>query len=455
MEATHFTGRHGRDAHGPFSFMNPTIRRSRIRLNKADHQSSQEDLRSKDKGSQDAHGTQAHPAKGRNEIWIGDVERLFRTRDNRKGRHQISISSIQDQNAQFLTPKPSNTIRAVFRGVLRIFTAFPYWDISYLVALIFTIGSVDWVVNAFFVWLPLQVPSTEFKGEIANAGGISAFVGATIFEIGSVLLMIEAVNENRAKCFGWAIEEVLGDTGLRRLRPVGCVHHHVNRKNLVGKGKGVDGELSLDMEMAPKTDLNSNSKAKPSRTWTWWPTWYELKSHYFKEVGFLACLSQMIGATIFWISGFTALPPIYSRLTSTAAQNGAYWLPQVLGGTGFIVSGFLFMVETQQKWYLPAPKVLGWHIGLWNLIGGIGFTLCGALGFAASNSGCVYQGSLATFWGSWCFLVGSIIQLYESLDKQPVNVEDGGGRISDIVKSVYIKKSDSFFKLSYANLSWC
>lgn len=77
----------------------------------------------------------------------------------------------------------------------------------------------------------------------------------------------------------------------------------------------------------------------------------------------------MIGATVFWISGFTALPPIYDRLTSTAAQNGAYWLPQVIGGTGFIVSGTLFMLETQQKWYLPAPKVLGWHIGVWNLIG--------------------------------------------------------------------------------------
>ncbi|XMA13175.1 hypothetical protein WAI453_005966 [Rhynchosporium graminicola] len=54
------------------------------------------------------------------------------------------------------------------------------------------------------------------------------------------------------------------------------------------------------------------------------------------------------------------------------------------------------MVESQQRCYLPAPKVLGWHVGLWSLIGDIGITLCGALGFAASNSGCVYQGSLAT-----------------------------------------------------------
>ncbi len=33
------------------------------------------------------------------------------------------------------------------------------------------------------------------------------------------------------------------------------------------------------------------------------------------------------------------------------------------------------MLETQPKWYLPAPKALGWHIGLWNLLGAIGFTV--------------------------------------------------------------------------------
>ncbi len=62
---------------------------------------------------------------------------------------------------------------------------------------------------------------------------------------------------------------------------------------------------------------------------------------------------------------------------------------------------------------------------------GIGFTLCGALGFAATNSGCVYQGSLATFWGSFCFLIGSELQLFESLDKNPVEIEEGGGRVAD------------------------
>lgn len=70
----------------------------------------------------------------------------------------------------------------------------------------------------------------------------------------------------------------------------------------------------------------------------------------------------MIGATIFYISGFTALPGINNKLSS-AALDGAYWFPQILGAIFFVISGLLFMIETQKRWWLPAPRVLGWHIG--------------------------------------------------------------------------------------------
>lgn len=126
-----------------------------------------------------------------------------------------------------------------------MFTRYPYWDVSYLVAVIFTLGSVVWVLNAFFVWLPLAAPSTEFSGEEETAGGWTAFIGATIFEIGSILLMIEAVNENQSDCFGWALEEVLEENGMLRLRPSkDCSHHHGNKKNFVGKGKVSAGMAS-------------------------------------------------------------------------------------------------------------------------------------------------------------------------------------------------------------------
>jgi hypothetical protein len=144
-------------------------------------------------------------------------------------------------NAKYLTPPATNTLKETLKGIWRMFSTYPYWDVSYLVATVFTLGSVVWCINAFFVWLPLQAPSTEFTNEITSGGGISAFIGATIFEFGSILLMIEAVNENRSDCFGWAVEEVLEENGLLRLRADGCTHHHGNKENLVGKGKAAKG----------------------------------------------------------------------------------------------------------------------------------------------------------------------------------------------------------------------
>lgn len=160
----------------------------------------------------------------------------------------------------------------------------------------------------------------------------------------------------------------------------------------------------LDYPHPPHPPSKGDNLTDTPRTWL--PTLTELTTHYLREIGFLACLSQFLGATVFWISGFTAIPQINAALGTRAEQNGAYWLPQVVGGTGFVVSSLLFMVEVQERWYIPAPSLLGWHVGFWNLVGAIGFTLCGALGFAVDDGGPVeYALTLATFVGSWAFLV--------------------------------------------------
>ena len=63
-----------------------------------------------------------------------------------------------------------------------------------------------------------------------------------------MFLMLEAINENRADCFGWALEEVLEERGMIRLKADdGCTHHHHNTGNLVGRGKDHD---VLDMGYA-------------------------------------------------------------------------------------------------------------------------------------------------------------------------------------------------------------
>ena len=392
--------------HGAFSFLNPT--RAQFR-----HEPAGSKLAP---SSNTATSTSTEEDKpGKDEQPASDVRFLWRSRDNRKGRHALLIQDpVAGKDAQYIVPLRTSKPKEVMRNIVRMFTYFPYWDISWLVAIFFTIGSLVWVFNAFFVWLPLVAPSTEFPGEILNAGGITAFIGAIVFfETGSILLVLEAVNENTAGCFGWAIEQLAeGEHGKIHIQAdkQHCIHHHQNRKNFVGRSSANTSD-----EHRP-----SNENTKDGKTWQWFPSWNSLKKHYFHELGFLAGLSQLTGATIFGISGFTALPGIQNAISSQRVLNGVYWIPQIVGGSGFIVSSTLYMLETQKNWYTPAWGVLGWHIGFWNFIGALGFTLCGALGPAYGNSGAQYEASLATFWGSWAFLIGSVLQWYESLDKHPV-----------------------------------
>ena len=223
---------------GPLSFLNPT--RAAFRHNPAKEKTlyTATNLQNgvdADQTSEDKTG------KPDDEQPASSVEFNWRSRDNRKGRHALIVNPSIDPSPPYLVPKPTSSIREVARNIALMWTSYPYWDVSYLVAITFTWGSVVWVINAFFVFLPLVQPRTGFKDEILIGGGVSAFIGATVFEIGSVLLMVEAANENRSGCFGWAFKRVLsdGDGGHKfRIRPDKdrCTHHHTNKENFVGKG---------------------------------------------------------------------------------------------------------------------------------------------------------------------------------------------------------------------------
>ncbi|KAJ5443904.1 uncharacterized protein N7458_007776 [Penicillium daleae] len=405
---------------GPFSFLNPTwaryaptttIRGQTKPVSLAQQQEEEHE-----------HELTPDATPPSSSVKARSIEHLWRSRDNRKGRHPLKVDyRAPTSETGYLAPPPTATFSAVARGILRMATSAPVWDVSWLVAVTFTLGSVVWIINAFFVWLPLVDPGTEFSGEVSLGGGISAFIGATVFEVGSVLLLLEAVNANQTGCFGWALETELRKTenhagqGVTKVKPSKdeCRHHHVNRRNLVGLGRHLTHQISRDLSDGYTTS------SPDGRSFRWLPSWTELRTHYLHELGFLASLVQFFAATVFWIAGFTGLPGILDHL-SQRVTNGVYWVPQIVGGTGFIISGLLFTLETQEKWYKPAFHVLGWHIGTWNFIGGIGFTLCGALGPASNASGVEYQATLATFWGSWAFMIGSTIQWYESLEKYPV-----------------------------------
>ncbi|KAI9654056.1 MAG: hypothetical protein M1831_005573 [Alyxoria varia] len=346
------------------------------------------------------------------------------SRNNRKGRHQLLLTTPPQDLVQL--PDPTNGSRAILKGLWKMVTRFPVWDVSYDVAASFTLGSAIWVLAAVFIFHPVAAPESAFENETLYAGRIIAFVGATFFFIGSVLMVLEAMNEDRTGCFGWALKRALEiddrDVHVHSWKIVpdrdSCTHSHANKDAWLapasggehGKGNGLgSSDEHLELPEYPQAH---------QRPWIWLPTIHHLRKHYVFELGFLASVIQMLASTIFYISSFTGLPVIFTSLTVRLIY-GVRFVPQFIGGAGFVVAAALFTVETQSKWYRPAFRVLGWHVGVWDLAGGIGFTLSPVFGVMPATWA-QYQSALSTLWGSAAFFIGSSIQLYESLEKYPV-----------------------------------
>ena len=279
LQARHVTG--------PLSFCNPTHARFATKsIRVTDSQSN----------SQGHDSSKSNPPQ--------NIQFQWRARDNRKGRHPLIVPP---NHAALNLPPPTNKPRAILHNVARMFTAFPVWDVSYLVALFFTVGCLIFIACGLFYWLPIAYPSTEFPHEALTAGGVTSFVGGTLFEIGAVFLMLEATNENQTGCFGWAIEEVFEEHhhangneekggGGYRLRPSSshCKHSHSNRKSCTSA-----------------KDQNGSQPERTKRAFRWWPTRHELRHHYLHEIGFWASLIEFIGATIFWGMP-TSIPSLFS-----------------------------------------------------------------------------------------------------------------------------------------------
>ncbi|EME79324.1 uncharacterized protein MYCFIDRAFT_156637 [Pseudocercospora fijiensis CIRAD86] len=274
-----------------------------------------------------------------------------------------------------------------------MFTDFPVGNISWWAAVVFTGGSVLWILSATFNLLGYD-PATSFPGQRLYGGGITAFIGSVVFVIGNIFLFLESFNENRVGCFGWEVRPGADEDGdekvLWRLRPVeaNCTHEQHHQSGV--------------------------------KSWIWLPRWGDVKEHYIHEIGFIAAGIQVVSALIFFISGVASIPGMSDRLTKPL-MFGVYWVPKLVASCGFVVTGFLYTVETQNEWWKPAVRSLGWHVGFWKFFGGIGFLLLACFGLNQSQWA-QYQSAIHCVWGSWAFLISSVLRWYECLEQYPVEV---------------------------------
>ena len=106
------------------------------------------------------------------------------SRDHRKGRHPVEHNKRRNINT-FLRIEYWNISWWV------AFVYFPY--ISFPLIKLFTLGSAVWVLNGFFSFLP----SLNVTSQNNVVLGWTAFAGGTIFEIGSYLMVLEALNRKQ------------------------------------------------------------------------------------------------------------------------------------------------------------------------------------------------------------------------------------------------------------------
>ena len=122
----HFTTHHyaAEDARGPLPFLNST--RRRIPLSTTDARSVP---------TADARAPPDDASLGK--TTTRSVYHIWRARDNRKGRHAIAVT---EEYAGKSALRPTNSLVEILKGVGKMFVRFPVWDVSYDVAMIYTIG---------------------------------------------------------------------------------------------------------------------------------------------------------------------------------------------------------------------------------------------------------------------------------------------------------------------------
>lgn len=276
-------------------------------------------------------------------------------------------------------------------------------SISYWVAMGFTVGSIVWVVNGVFAMWPLSNSKAQLY-----ALGYTAFAGGFLFLVASYAGVLEALNADESVTFG---HEVKHD--VESLTAV--VNHGAT-------GPGTTASKPLT-NMAAAASSNGNGgpygdgKEKGKRRWRWWGwDWHSLS--------WWLTFLQLCGAIVFGVSACITGPPHVLPMDVMTHHHYIlwdvlYWLPQCIGSIFFIVNSILAMWEAQHSWWRIRPLDLGWHVGFWNLLGGIGFFLSGAFGFKQyPNECCQHWGTaFSTFWGSIFFLMSSYLLFPEMLDK--------------------------------------
>ncbi len=300
------------------------------------------------------------------------------SRDHRKNRHP-KIVPLDKHETPANVEAPTDAIR---------YWGWEWWNISWWVAQFFFWGSVVWTINGVLAVWPLS--DTQLQTFLS---GWTAFSGGLIFIFGGYTAFLEVINQSKTIKLGHSLS-VLPKRNQK------------DDRRLFYYMKPLTGNREVTFLRMKFREIIGNWKFWGSETsdWGWWLN-----------------TVQLLGALVFFTACITSIPGILPD--KYFLQNSIYWMPQVIGAIFFIIASWMAMREVQLGIFnFPVLKI-GWQVGFWNLIGAVGFFLCGLFGLITNtpllrNSALNFWGaSFSTLWGSIAFLLASYLMLIEILNR--------------------------------------
>jgi hypothetical protein len=306
------------------------------------------------------------------------------------------------------------------------------------VSIIFTIGCFVLVTNSALSFLPFIGLKTNLPYRLIYVEGILSVVSCGLFLVGSVIAFSESVKASagRGGYFGWELEdyspveikesaaekgELYGDKTEQALTPPQVHYTHGNSSHEHFFGHSPDSTLE-------DRKLRLSIPQPPPPPYTEPPPYVEQPNwgHVTSAQGFHVphCNLSLIASGIFLCSSLIyTLTAIASLVTilSIGEVFRAIRYPQIVAGGGFVIGSILLLIKSQKDttghWWKPALRRLAWHVNLWNLIGSVAFVFCACFGLFAHVHWSDFQFNCSYLWGSWAFLLGSVIQWYKARHK--------------------------------------
>ncbi|KAH8839984.1 hypothetical protein MCOR27_005486 [Pyricularia oryzae] len=255
--------------------------------------------------------------------------------------------------------------------VVRMFTIFPYRDMSWVVNFGFVTGSIVFVVNAVLGVLPVIDPALAFPTLTTVALPATILIGAFFFLVSGCLGFVAAFNANR-------------------------------------------GTVEVPIKGAMSGGANYRPALIGSESWVWFPSGPEF-AKIAQTFPFQAGVFQLTGGMILSISAFAGIPGLLNPEENLALFQGLVFLPQVIGGSMFVFANIVLTIFVQDRWYKPKPSCADWQGGFWNAVGSTGFAITGVLLLMGDTTGAAWT----SLYGSVAFLMGSVIQLYALMEFHP------------------------------------